>query len=229
MDFANRTWKEPVRPGVQVVLKKGQASFGQGGTYTLTEGDTEYLDVNGDGHEDVILSLMAEEGNGYEDSRSVWLWDPETEQPRQVLPALSMDQRCGDITKSLRLTSPNRFTVSRLVRTDEACAVTPTRQETSTLRLQGQFAWQTTPSITALHCPYILGRGLNFPGSDFGEDGPRAWPDRAAPVIIRGKDMQAMDVDDGRDLVPSGWNRILYIQSDKDKGNVPPCGYFPAP
>ncbi|WP_353950473.1 hypothetical protein V6K52_12610 [Knoellia sp. S7-12] len=185
--------------------------------------------MNGDGHEDAIVKLMANEGNGYQDSTTAWVWDPDSARPKQVIPAISLDERCGNVTRSVKFSKTNTFTVTRLMRVDENCATRPTKVAKLTIKVKGGFAWQTAPTVTALGCPHVGGRGLNFPGSDFGKNGPRAWPDPAAPVMITGKNIVAMDYDDSREGVPSGWNRVLFIRSDRDKAEVPPCGYFRAP
>ncbi|PRY50932.1 hypothetical protein BCF74_13713 [Knoellia remsis] len=228
VDFGDLTWRDPVNPSARVTLRDGRASGPAGLTWSVDD-TPRYLDIDGDGDEDALVTLVAEEGNGYQETRSAWLWDASSDKPRQVVPGLTLDERCGNVTEEVRLTKPNTFSVTRLVRGEEICAEKPTAQTTSTIRVRDEFAWQIAPTVTALMCPYREGRGLGFPGSDFGDDGPRAWADDDAPVMLTGKDIQAMDLDDSREGVPRGWNRILFIRSDSDKSDTsPPCGYFPA-
>ena len=230
VDLGNRAWEDGVSFRGTFDLVDGETTYGDfGGRVHLDNADTTYTDVDGDGHDDALITLTFDEGNGTERSLYVWLWDPAAQDARQVLPALATDLRCGDVTEEISVVEPGVVGISRLVREGEACSQTPTSSEQVTVAVDGRYAWQTSPTISALQCPYVEGQGLNSPGSDLGDDGPRPWPADDAPVMLTGGDIQALDITpDGQSIV-DGWNQLMYVQDSSDKGGVPPCGYLPVP
>lgn len=230
VDLGNRTWEDGTGTFEgSLTLQDGEAPYGETGRAHLDDAAAEYLDVDGDGHLDVALHLTQEEGNGVRRSLYVWLWDPQTSDARQVLPAITSDLRCGDVTKDWSLAEPGTIVVERLVREGEACGAEPTNEATAVVSVQDGYAWQTQPRISALQCPYVGGQGLNFPGSDLGKEGPRAWPSEDAPVLLTGDEIQALDITPEGQSIVDGWNQLMFVRDDSDKGGVPPCGYYPVP
>lgn len=176
------------------------------------------------------MSFVREEGNGYSDSVFVWLWDAERQTASQVLPAVAESARCGDAVDAVEVTGPGELTVLSRIRTSASgpCAETPTTKHTQVVTVQDGFAWQIQPSVSSLWCFPQNGRGLEFPGSELGDEGLLAYPDPAAPVIATAETVLWFDSDEYQDDVPTGWMRILYLTGEGDKGERPPCGFFPS-
>lgn len=225
-DFANATWRSWSE---RFTLTSGTATVDDI-TFTLQkDADIRLEDVDGDGDRDALVPLMREQGNGYRDGIYVWLWDEQAGTATQVLPAVAESARCGDTVDAVKVTGPGEVTVTSRIRTSESgpCAETPTTKLTQVITVKDGFAWQVEPSISSLWCYRQIGRGLNFPGSDLGDDGFRAFPDPEAPIMVRGDTVQSFDTDNYQDDVPKGWTRVLFVTGDSDKGERTPCGYFP--
>ncbi|WP_143556976.1 hypothetical protein [Serinibacter salmoneus] len=72
-----------------------------GRTYTI--GDPAYSDADGDGLEDMVVSLAQLDGNGYREQWFLWLAEAEGA-PTQVLPPVTGMARCGDAVESVEPT-----------------------------------------------------------------------------------------------------------------------------
>lgn len=72
-----------------------------GRTYTI--GEPAYSDADGDGLEDMVVSLAQLDGNGYREQWFLWLAEPDGA-PTQVLPPVTGMARCGDAVESVEPT-----------------------------------------------------------------------------------------------------------------------------
>lgn len=96
VDLATGTWHDT--PRATDVTLTGDAPVGDvldGGQYSLGDLEPVYADVDDDGFEDALASLKFVQGNGLDELWYVWLWDPETEAPRQVLEPVARQMRCA--------------------------------------------------------------------------------------------------------------------------------------
>lgn len=102
VDLATLTWHDTPRD--KDVTLTGDEPVGDlmdGGQYSLGDLAPAYADVDQDGFEDAVASLKRVEGNGLDELWYVWLWDPETETPRQVLDPVAQQERCATVVSSV--------------------------------------------------------------------------------------------------------------------------------
>lgn len=192
----------------------------------VVQGEPQYMDIDGDGHADAIVRVRQGAGNGFLDSRSVWLWDPGAEEAKQVLPALTLEARCDDMTTDIEAVGAGKLVVTRKMREGEACAVTPTKTAKFTMEIEDGFAWQTDPFVSALRCPASPGRELHFRGPDLGNHGLKPWPDESAPDMVTAEDVAAFDTNDETQGLPAGWTQQSFISKTNSADGESQCGYL---
>jgi hypothetical protein len=224
-DFANAKWFD-AWDGRDLRLKSGRAKA-KGTSYSLATKDPVFADVDGDGEKDALVSLFAEEGNGFSEFTYLWLWDPKKRAAHQVKQPVTDDGRCGNVTTSIRA-AQNRLTVKFLDRSKFAgnCAEKPTSTSTKQIALKRGFLYQVKPQVSALTpCgPALASEG--FTPSDLSGSVLLAAPDAKAPVIATAKTLKLWDAATDQSGVPSGWVKAMYVPRHRPYDHTdPPCGF----
>lgn len=212
--------------GRKVTLERGKATV-KGATYRLGSREPQIADVDGDGDQDALVTLFAEEGNGYSEFTYVWLWDEPRAKAVQVRQPVTDDARCGNVTTDIAV-GVRVLTVSFLDRRASSgpCASKPDTSSTKKLELKGGFLYQVKPQRTA-----ITSCGPAPSADAYGPeelDGSKvlAAPDTDAPVIATAKTIAWWDAATDQSGVPKGWFKAMFVPTkgtydDQD----PPCGF----
>ena len=212
--------------GRAVQLKDGRAEV-KGTRYSLGAGDPLFADVDGDGEKDALVSLSAEEGNGFSEYTYLWLWDAQGATPVQVQQPVTDDGRCGNVTTSIQ-TALNRITVKYLDRSKFAgnCAQRPTAVSTKRISLESRFLYQVEPQVSALTpCGPAQGSEGFTPG-DLAGGVLQAAPDVKAPIIASAKTLRLWDSATDQSGTPKGWVKVMYVPREgKYDDSNPPCGF----
>lgn len=99
-DFGNMTWIDPVANGdkdakVRLKNKRAVAHYNE---YEL--GETIYSDLNSDGVEDAVVSLISGQGNGY--WQQYFAWISTVKGPVQVVDPIETTQNCGSLVDEVK-------------------------------------------------------------------------------------------------------------------------------
>ncbi len=221
-DFADLTFTD-TWTGQEVTLEQGTATIDTDGfptRYTLQE-DPDFADVDGDGAEDALVRIFAEQGNGWADYTYVYLWDEETAGPRQVLPAITDDARCGNVTTEI-VPEDGVITVDYLDRSVnfEACAEQPSVEATRTVKVVDGYAFEIEPHLSALlYCGAIGAEPAPPENTGLPDGSIRAYPDDAAMALIDLDETYRLSMpEEGMRTDPAhpGWTIIQFILPGQD-------------
>lgn len=224
-DFKNVKWFD-APTGRTIHLRKGRANSA-GVSYSLDSRKRVYADVDGDGISDALVSILAEEGNGFTESTYLWLWNPKTNAAKQVRQPVENDMRCGDVTQSITATR-HRITVRYLNRITFTgpCSEQPTKRSTKRITLKDGFLYETSPRVSAL-TPCGEGTGTEgFTPAEFTAGDVLAAPDSRAPVVATDKTVKLYDEATDQSGVPDGWFKVMYVPAHGAYDYLnPPCGF----
>jgi hypothetical protein len=224
-DFKNVKWFDAPN-GRTVHLKKGRAHT-KGVDYSLDSRERVYADVDGDGVDDALVSILAEEGNGFTESTYLWVWNAKIGAPKQVRQPVENDMRCGDVTQSITA-ARHRITVRYLNRMTFTgpCSEQPTKRSTKKITLKDGFLYETAPQVSAL-TPCGEGTGTEgFTPAEFTAGNVLAAPDTRAPVVATDKTVKLYDEATDQSGVPDGWFKVMYVPAHGAYDYLdPPCGF----
>lgn len=243
VDFGNATWRhlDLSVDGKPVRLRNGRAQ--QKAPDEITPADftlkrdrldaPKFVDVDGDGHEDAVVTVQSTRGNGWSQETFVWRWDPATNTAVQLRNPVARDGRCGDVTDALAFDGKGNVTVSYRD-CSTACAEDPPNRQQKTLHIdRSGAAYQTKPWPSALTTCQPDSSGDVWFEKDLGPHikGFRSAPSDSAPVIIPRKDVDmwnAVNVDRHK---PGKWLLVWYIPKAKKLAadeDTFPCGWVKA-
>lgn len=220
--------------GQDVTLDQGTVTVefeGHEARYTL-EQDPVFHDVDGDGDEDALVRIFAEQGNGWSAYTYALLWDEATGAPHQVLPAITDDARCGNATTAI-VPEDGTLTVHYLDRTvnSEACAEQPRAEASRTVKITDGYAFEIDPHLSALHHCGAIGAEPAPPEETGLPDGSiRAYPAEDAMALIDLDEALALSMpEQGMRTDPAhpGWTVIQFILPEQDSGAFEKqCGWL---
>lgn len=177
VDFAELEWTEWVN---EVVLTPAEGADG----YLFEVGEeVHYADVNGDGHDDAMVSLGQTEERWMEEIWYIWAWDPDAEIAYQAGGPIARGASCGDYVESVAA-GEDHFIIEEYLwpeNADHDCASTPSIHVTRHVVIEDD--WPVMISPVRAHggmCPQILGTDDLWPVEDFEF---RTSPDDAATMV----------------------------------------------
>lgn len=177
VDFAELEWTEWVN---EVILTPSEGAEG----YQFEVGEeVHYADVNGDGHDDAMVSLGQTDERWVEEIWYIWAWDPDAEVAYQAGGPVARGASCGDYVESVAA-GEDHFIIEEHLwpqNADHDCASTPSIHVTRHVVVEDD--WPVMVSPVRAHggmCPQILGTDDLWPVEDFEF---RTSPDDAATLV----------------------------------------------
>lgn len=176
VEFAELEWTEWVNE-VVVTPSEGVDHY----QFEVGE-EIHYADVNGDGHEDAMVSLGQTEERWLEEIWYIWAWDPDSASAYQAGGPVARSASCGDYVESVTAGEEHFIIEEHLwpQNADHDCASTPSIHVKRHVVIEDD--WPVMISPVRAHggmCPQILGTDDLWPVDDFEF---RTSPDDAASL-----------------------------------------------
>lgn len=237
VDFANHSWWDDADHQT-ITLRKGAWKGTVNGFPDLVElidskaVAKKYVDIDGDGFDDALLTLRSTQGNGAQIATYVWRWDPLTSKAVQVRPRLTDDARCGDVTTAVTPAGASQIKLTILDGTKaKSCATPSSVKLRKTVKIVDGLAMEVKPYPSArIRC--FIGAATDdfFDPEDLGGGVLRAAPTKSSPVVARAADLAGWgEVKGDERAVPKGWLLLWYLpKALVGKGSERlPCGFAP--
>lgn len=225
IDFATLAWQDVHAPKLTISLAKGPFTSGEK-TWSLGENKV-YADADGDGYLDAMVDLVVKGPKITTTYPYIWLWDPATGKPKQLVDPVGRYSTCDDSFVSAAPDQVQGFTISTRIRDvwdHSKCGTTPRHPFTRTVTIDRGMLLMTAP---------VLGYGgvCQSTYNGYSEMDPKitvyAAPNEDSTPIAEA-DQVFFEMPDYSDRTwPKGWRLVTWVSEEfrKNKMLYGICGF----